>query len=80
MAFELTVETAPAWVTKQGLNPGNTPLVAVELTGGVSASVIAVTGHGVAVVVKQALERLRVSDLWEAKVDRTESEVDSSPS
>jgi 5-methylthioribose kinase len=75
MAFELTTETAPAWVTEQGLNPGNTPLVAVELTGGVSASVIAVTGDSVAVVVKQALERLRVSDLWVATVDRTESEV-----
>jgi 5-methylthioribose kinase len=75
MAFELTVDSAPAWVTEQGLNPGNRPLIAVELTGGVSASVIAVTGRDVAVVVKQALGRLRVSDLWEANVNRTESEV-----
>lgn len=75
MSFELTVATAPAWVTAHGLNPGHIPLTAVELTGGVSASVIAVNGHGVAVVVKQALSRLRVAELWEAKVERTESEV-----
>jgi 5-methylthioribose kinase len=75
MAFELTVDTAPTWVTEQGLNPRSAPLVATELTGGVSASVVAVTGRDVAVVVKQALSRLRVSDRWEAKVDRTESEV-----
>ena len=75
MSFELTVDTAPAWVTEHGLNPRNARLSAVELTGGVSASVIAVTGRGVAVVVKQALGRLRVSEVWEAKVERTESEV-----
>jgi len=75
MSFELTVDTAPAWVAKHGLNPTNSPLDAAELPGGVSGSVIAVTGPGVAVVVKQALARLRVKDLWEADVDRTESEV-----
>jgi 5-methylthioribose kinase len=75
VAFELTVETAPAWVTEHGLNPHETSLVATELSGGVSASVIAVTGPGVAVVVKQALPRLRVPDVWEASVDRTDSEV-----
>lgn len=75
MSFELTVDTAPAWITEHGLNPRHASLSAVELPGGVSAAVIAVTGPGVAVVVKQALERLRVSDVWEAKVERTESEV-----
>jgi len=75
VSFELTIATAPAWVTEHGLNPGNARLTAVELTGGVSASVIAVNGPGVAVVVKQALRRLRVAEVWEAKVERTETEV-----
>jgi 5-methylthioribose kinase len=75
VAFELTVETAASWVTERSLAPRTMPLVAVELTGGVSASVIAVTGAGIALVLKQALPRLRVSDVWEANVDRTESEV-----
>ena len=75
MALDLTVDTAPAWVTEHGLNPYNASLVATELSGGVSASVIAVTGRGVAVVLKQALPRLRVADLWEASVDRTDSEA-----
>ena len=73
--FKLSVDSAPAWVNAHGLNPGNAPLRAVALTGGVSSAVIAVTGRDVALVVKQALERLLVPDVWEARVDRTESEV-----
>jgi len=73
--FQLNAETAPAWLAEHGLNPTDAPLVATELPGGVSASVVAVTGPGVAVLVKQALRRLRVADTWEASVDRTETEV-----
>ena len=75
MAFELTTETAPSWLAEHGLNPRREHLVAVELEGGVSASVIAVTGPGVSVIVKQALPQLRVADRWEANVDRTETEA-----
>lgn len=73
--FQLSAATAPAWLAEHGLNPTNAPLVATELGGGVSASVVSVTGPGVAVLVKQALPRLRVADTWEASVDRTETEV-----
>jgi hypothetical protein len=73
--FQLSAETAPAWLAEHGLNPTNAFLVATELGGGVSASVVSVTGPGVAVLVKQALPRLRVADTWEASVDRTETEV-----
>jgi 5-methylthioribose kinase len=73
--FELTVATAPAWVDAHGLNPRGARLAAAELEGGVSASVVAVTGAGVAVVVKQARARLRVADVWEADLNRLESEV-----
>jgi 5-methylthioribose kinase len=45
------------------------------LTGGVSATVLAVRAPGVAVVAKQALARLRVSDEWRAKRERTELEA-----
>lgn len=75
MAFELTTETAPSWLAEHGLNPRREHVVAVELEGGVSASVIAVTGPGISVIVKQALPQLRVADRWEANVDRTETEA-----
>ena len=75
MAFQLDIETAPRWLAEHGLNPDLVPVEAVELGGGVSASVIAVTGPGVSVVLKQALPQLRVADRWEASVERTETEV-----
>src|SRR5262249_49500888 len=55
--------------------PAGVPLTATELGGGVSASVVAVTGEGVAVLLKQALPRLKVAEPWEARVDRTDTEV-----
>lgn len=76
MKFELTVESAPNWVAEQGLNPAGIPLCAVELAGGVSATVIAVTWpSGTSVVLKQACSRLRVEDVWEADIGRLETEV-----
>src|SRR5207253_2230411 len=57
------------------LNPRSAPLLATELSGGVSATVIAVQGDGVAVLLKQALSRLRVEDPWKASPDRTETEA-----
>ncbi len=75
MTFELNPESAPRWLAKHGLNPQNRPLVATELDGGVSATVIAVRGDGVSVLLKQGLSRLRVADRWEANQDRTEAEA-----
>ena len=75
MTFELDLESAPRWLAEHGLNPQDRPLVATELGGGVSATVIAVTGDGVSVLLKQGLSRLRVADPWEANPDRTEAEA-----
>jgi Phosphotransferase enzyme family len=73
--FKLGVESAADWLAARGLNPAGVPLVATELAGGVSASVVAVTGEGVSVLLKQALARLKVADRWEAPVNRTDTEV-----
>lgn len=79
MTFALDVDTAPGWAVAQGLVPADMEIEAEELTGGVSASVIALrvpaTGQGL--VVKQALSRLRVQDEWRATQERTEWEADA---
>jgi 5-methylthioribose kinase len=75
LTFELTPDSAVSWVNEHGLNPENVPLSATELAGGVSASVVAVTGDGVGLVLKQALPRLRVQDVWEASPDRGATEA-----
>lgn len=46
-----------------------------ELPGGVSATVLTVRTPSVAVVVKQALARLKVDDEWRAKQERSEIEA-----
>jgi 5-methylthioribose kinase len=75
VTFVLTRESAAPWVNAHGLNPRGVLLTATQLSGGVSASVIAVTGDGVRLVLKQALPRLRVADVWEARPDRSLAEV-----
>ncbi len=75
MAFALNPATAPAYLVERGLASSQHVLEAEELAGGVSASVVAVRGPGVALVVKQALPRLRVADEWLAKLERTETEA-----
>ena len=75
MTFELNLESAPRWLAEHGLNPQKRPLVATDVSGGVSATVIAVRGDGVSVLLKQGLSRLRVADHWEASQDRTETEA-----
>src|SRR5262249_32689373 len=74
-SFELTVDSAPAWVDAHGLNPDGVRLDATELAGGVSSSVVAVIGEGIALVLKQALPRLRVEDVWEASPARSRAEI-----
>ena len=71
MTFELTVQSAAGWVNGHGLNPEGRPLTARELRGGISASVVSVSGNGIGIVLKQALPRLRVDDLWEASPERS---------
>src|SRR5690348_12756865 len=73
--FELNAGTAPDWVTEHGLNPQLVPLTATEVHEGVSASVVAVTGDGVRLLLKQALARLRVPGIWEGRVERAGTEA-----
>src|SRR5919108_4406983 len=75
VTFELTVDSAASWVNAHGLNPDGVPLSVSELAGGVSASVVAVTGDGIALVLKQPQPRLRVDDVWEASPERSRAEV-----
>jgi 5-methylthioribose kinase len=74
-SFELTVDTAVAWVEARGMNPNAVTLTARELGGGVSAAVVAVTGSGISLVLKQALRRLRVADVWESSPRRSHTEA-----
>lgn len=74
-SFELGADNAAAYLVQRGLAPPDARLHIEELAGGVSATVVAVRGPGVAVVVKQALARLRVTDEWRAKPERTETEA-----
>ena len=75
--FELTLASAPGYLVRRGLVPAGAAIEVAELTGGVSAVVISarVPSTGVAVVVKQALARLKVKDDWRAKQERTELEA-----
>ena len=79
MAFELDTGTAAEWAVSHGLVAGGAPIEVEELAGGVSASVIAVRAPsaGTAVVLKQALARLRVTDDWRADQGRTETEAEA---
>lgn len=77
MTFELNAGNAAAYLADRGLASLDPAIVAEELQGGVSAAVIAVRSpaSGLAVVVKQALPQLRVSDEWLATQRRTETEA-----
>lgn len=76
-AFELTTDNVIPYLVGRGLAPAGAAIEVAELTGGVSATVISarIPAAGIAVVVKQALERLRVKDDWRAKQERTELEA-----
>jgi 5-methylthioribose kinase len=75
--FELTLASAPGYLVRRGLAPAGEAIEVAELPGGVSATVISarVPSTGSAVVVKQALQQLRVRDEWLATPDRAETEV-----
>jgi aminoglycoside phosphotransferase (APT) family kinase protein len=79
VAFVLTTETARAYLAERGLLPGSGEVVAEELGGGVSATVVAVRdpSTGAGLVVKQLLPRLRVRDEWRASPRRASTEADA---
>jgi aminoglycoside phosphotransferase (APT) family kinase protein len=67
--------TVGAYLVTRGVVPKDAELTVEELTGGVSGTVLAVHGQGIALVVKQALPRLRVADEWNAPARRTDTEA-----
>jgi 5-methylthioribose kinase len=75
VTFVLTTQTAVPWLTAHGLLDDDSGCEAVELSGGVSATVVAVRGPGAALVVKQALPQLRVADEWLAPPRRAVTEA-----
>jgi 5-methylthioribose kinase len=73
----LTLEagTVADYLVARGVAPRGVELTVEELTGGVSGTVLAVRGPGTALVVKQALPRLRVAEQWTAPARRTDTEA-----
>jgi aminoglycoside phosphotransferase (APT) family kinase protein len=59
----------------RGIVDAGLPLSVEPLRGGVSSDIVAVTGPGVAVVVKRALPRLKVEQEWTADAGRVRGEV-----
>ena len=74
-ALELTSENVIPYLVGRGVLSPDAPVTVEALTGGVSATVLAVRGPGIAIVAKQALKKLRVADDWHAKQERTELEA-----
>jgi 5-methylthioribose kinase len=71
----LDAATVGAYLAARGVVPADAELTVEELTGGVSGTVLAVRGPGIALVVKQALPRLRVAEQWDAPARRTDTEA-----
>lgn len=64
-----------AYLVARGVVPRDVDLTVEELGGGISGTVLAVRGRGIALVVKQALPRLKVADEWIAPARRTDTEA-----
>ncbi len=73
--FALDPGNVVGYLVSRGILREGVQASVVELAGGVSATVLAVRGPGVAVVVKQALLRLKVAAEWIAKQERTDLEA-----
>jgi aminoglycoside phosphotransferase (APT) family kinase protein len=71
----LDAATVVAYLIARGVVPDDAELAVEELSGGVSGTVLAVRGPGIALVVKQALPRLRVAEEWIAPARRTDTEA-----
>jgi hypothetical protein len=71
----LTTGNVSAYLVARGVVSSDAELTVEELPGGVSGIVLAVRGPGIALVVKQALPRLRVAEEWTAPERRTDTEA-----
>jgi hypothetical protein len=76
MTSGLTVDTVAGYLRGRRVID-SVPVTARALTGGVSSEVLAVTGDGVDLVVKQALSLLRVEQEWHADPRRILTEAAS---
>ena len=74
-ARPLDADSVVAYLAGRGIVPADAELAVEELAGGVSSPVLAVRGEGIALVVKQALPRLRVAEEWHAPARRTDTEA-----
>jgi tRNA A-37 threonylcarbamoyl transferase component Bud32 len=74
-AFVLTPDSVIPYLVARGILAPETSATVEELTGGVSATVLAVRGPTLALVAKQALLRLKVEDDWTVKQERTDLEA-----
>lgn len=75
LMFSLTLDSAADYLRRRGIVPDGVPVTARPLSGGVSNDVLAVTGPGVSLVIKQALPRLRVAQEWLATPKRILTEA-----
>lgn len=73
--MKIDAATVGAYLKTRGAVPADAELTVEELTGGISGTVLAVHGPGIALVVKQALPRLRVTEEWTAPARRTDTEA-----
>lgn len=73
--YTLTMESAVDYLRQRGVLPPDRPCTAWPLAGGVSNDVLAITGPGVDLVVKQALPKLRVQQEWRATPRRILAEA-----
>ena len=74
-ARPLDAHSVVAYLAGRSIVPVGSELAVEELAGGVSSPVLAVRGEGIALVVKQALPRLRVAEEWNAPARRTDTEA-----
>jgi hypothetical protein len=75
--FVLSPENAGRYLVARGVLDALTPLEVRLLGGGISNVVLCATQRGRSVVVKQALERLRVEDDWRARPERAVAEAEA---
>lgn len=77
MTGSLTRETVAAYLAERGVFGRAEGLEVVELTGGISSTVLAVRGEGKRVVVKHALPQFRVADEWLVPQERILAEAEA---
>jgi 5-methylthioribose kinase len=73
----LSVETVADYLVERGVFSKAGRITVRQLGGGVSNVVLGATQDGLSVVVKQALSRLRVADVWPASRERTITEAEA---